>query len=217
VAAQTAKRRDRKRGPNKRADGSRRGLCPVVPVPPERQLEYAYLLAMYLGDGHIATNRRTLRLGIYLDPSQPDIIARCAAAMAIVNPFHRVAVQRKPEVTVVRAYGICWPTLFPQHGPGHKHDRAIVLEPWQRSLVEQHTSAFVHGLIDSDGSRFDRVVGGKAYPAYEFTNRSADILGLFEWACTLLDVHFTRPSDIDVSIARRADVALLDSLIAPKS
>jgi hypothetical protein len=172
---------------------------------------------MYLGDGHIATQPRTLRLSIYLDPVHPDIINRCAAAVGAVNPFHRVSIQQRPEVTLVRSYGICWPVLLPQHGPGHKHERTIALEGWQIRIVEAYPASFLRGLIESDGCRFDRVVNGKAYPAYEFTNKSRDILGLFELTCTLVRVHYTRPSDVDVSIARRPDVALLDTLIGPKS
>ena len=29
-----------------------------------------------------------------------------------------------------------WPCLFPQHGPGRKHERPIVLEHWQRVIVD---------------------------------------------------------------------------------
>jgi hypothetical protein len=32
-----------------------------------------------------------------------------------------------------------WPCLFPQHGPGRKHNRRIALEPWQRAIVDQET------------------------------------------------------------------------------
>ena len=32
----------------------------------------------------------------------------------------------------VYAYGLAWLDLFPQHGPGRKHERPIVLDDWQR-------------------------------------------------------------------------------------
>ena len=118
---------------------------------------------------------------------------------------------------IVYSYGECWLRLIPQSGPGHKHERPIVLEGWQAEIVQRHTGAFLRGLIESDGCRFDRVVGGIRYPAYEFTNRSYDTLNLFCWACDLLGVHYTRPSPVDISIARRRDVAFLDTFIGPKT
>jgi hypothetical protein len=50
------------------------------------------------------------------------------------------------------------------------------------------------------------------YPAYAFTNRSEDILRLFIWACTLLSLRPRRTNRVTISLARRADVATLDSL-----
>jgi hypothetical protein len=189
----------------------------VLPVSITAEPAYAYLFGMYLGDGHIAKMRRTWVLRIYMDRTQAQIIERCATAMGSVNPFHRVGRQFNSSVTIVRSYGECWLRLFPQHGPGHKHDRPITLDGWQRGLIERHPKSFLRGLIESDGSRFDRVVNGVAYRAYEFTNRSTDILALCCWTCDLLGVHYTRPSAVDVSIARRRDVAFLDQFIGPKN
>ena len=86
-----------------------------------------------------------------------------------------------------------WPCLFPQHGPGRKHERPIVLEPWQQRVVEAHPADFLRGLFHSDGSRVanwaSRVVGGELrrydYPRWQFTNSSADIR---ELCCAALDL-----------------------------
>jgi hypothetical protein len=163
---------------------------------------------MYLGDGYIARTRTTHVLRISLDNAYPKIIFRCAAAVARVNPFDKVGTQlHEVSVTIVRSYGLCWLRLLPQHGPGRKHERAIVIaEPM----------SFLRGLIESDGRRFDRVVGGRTYGAYEFTNLSKDIIGLFTWTCDLLGLRYSRPSPVDVSIARRREVTLLDEFIGPK-
>jgi len=119
--------------------------------------------------------------------------------------------------TIVNSYGKHWLELFPQTGPGKKHLRRIVLVAWQSEIVSANALAFLHGLLESDGSRFDRVVGKRSYPAYEFTNRSADITELFCQVADSLGLHYTRPSTEDVSIARRADVARLDLLLPMKS
>jgi hypothetical protein len=181
--------------------------------------DYAYLLGMYLGDGYVVKVNRSWAFRVYLDCMQTEVIERCRAAMARMRPDNKIGVLVKEEqgVTIVRSYGQLWPWLFPQHGPGRKHERRIALEPWQQLIVERHPQGFLRGLIESDGCRFDRIVNGKAYPAYEFTNRSADILRLFTRACDLLGIRYTRPSSFDVSIARRADVARVDGFVGPKN
>jgi hypothetical protein len=113
---------------------------------------------------------------------------------------------------IVNAYFNGWPSLFPQHGPGRKHERAIVLDAWQREIVERHPAEFVRGCIDSDGCRHRRIVAKRDYPAYSFKNASEDILESFTWACDLLDVRWRRSNRETISIARRADVARLDYL-----
>jgi hypothetical protein len=88
---------------------------------------------------------------------------------------------------VVNSYSQQWPRLFPQHGSGRKHLRPIVLEPWQRGIVEQHPEDFIRGCLDSDGCRHRRIVRRRNYPA-------------------------RRANKETVSIARRGDVARLDAI-----
>ena len=72
-------------------------------------------------------------------------------------------------------YSKHWPCLFPQHGPGKKHDAAIALEPWQQALVDQATEEFVLGLIHSDGCRVVANDRGVMSIRYHFSNMSEDI------------------------------------------
>jgi hypothetical protein len=130
-----------------------------------------------------------------------------------------------PGCIQVTAYSKHWPCLFPQHGPGHKHERPIVLQPWQREIVERHPGRFVRGLIHSDGcrvtNRVSRVVQGQRrqyeYPRYFFTSASQDILSLAAWALDLLGVRHRRPTARNLSIAQQASVAILDQHVGPKS
>jgi hypothetical protein len=171
---------------------------------------------MYLGDGYVARMPRTHRLRIFLNRRQSDVIARVEAAITTVLPWARVGHthRRHAAVTEVTCYSTDWPALFPQHGPGRKHRRPIVLEEGQAAIVSAHPVAFLRGLLESDGCRHRRIVGGRDYPAYSFTNHSEDILRLFTWACDLLQIHWRRSSRRIVSIARRADVARLDAIFA---
>jgi hypothetical protein len=164
---------------------------------------YSYLLGMYLG------------LEVSLHRNQERVVARVAGAIAMLRPGRPVGLRRRGSVTIVNAYANAWPILLPQHGIGRKHQRPIVLEAWQRRIVEQYPSEFLRGCIESDGCRHRRIVAGRNYPAYSFTNHSADILELFVWACGMLGLRPRRTNRVTVSLARRAEVAALDKLMSP--
>jgi hypothetical protein len=114
--------------------------------------EYSYLLAAYLGDGTISIGRRGVyALRVSTDNRYVGVIAEEALAMAAVVPTSRVGlVQRKGCVEVV-SRSKSWPCLFPQHGPGAKHKRRIVLADWQAVIVHRRPQQFIRGLIHSDG------------------------------------------------------------------
>jgi hypothetical protein len=126
---------------------------------------------------------------------------------------------------VVQAHWTHWTCLFPQHGPGRKHERPIVLEGWQREVVAAHPAAFLRGLFHSDGCRVRnwarRPVAGVPkrydYPRWQFTNVSDDIRGLCCWALDLLDIPWRRSNAKTISVSRRAAVARLDELIGAKA
>lgn len=174
---------------------------------------YSYLLGMYLGDGYICRTRRTYRFHVSLHQRQAHVIERVVHAIATIRPGHPVGSRRRGAVTIVNAYWNAWPVLFPQHGAGRKHRRPIVLELWQRTIVEQHPLDFLRGCIESDGCRHRRIVAGRNYPAYSFTNHSTDILELFVWVCGLVGLRPRRANPVTVSLARRTDVATLDNLL----
>ena len=50
-----------------------------------------------------------------------------------------------------------------------------------------------------------------------FTNVSTDILTIFTDALELLGVHWTQTTPRDISVARREDVAYMDTFVGPKS
>jgi hypothetical protein len=212
IAKNAETRRGRKRGPYRVA----LPFQVSTNLPPLQQAAYLHLLGLYLGDGSIV--RKTSRLEIALDARYPSIVEACALSMRTLHPQARANIRAKTEsCMIVNSYGRHWLTLFPQHGPGRKHLRRIVLADWQRALIIADPTPMMRGLLDSDGSRFDRWVGGKCYPAYAFTNRSEDILGIFCWVADLLGIHYTRASVTNISIARRRDVAFLDARVPMKT
>jgi hypothetical protein len=198
--------------------------CQAQPeLPPESP--YSHLLGLYLGDGCISMTRKgvfTLRIACCND--YPALIEECVASVQAVRagPVSRV---RAPGCTHVVKCWKHWPCLFPQHGPGKKHLRRIELEDWQREVVQRHPGQFVRGLFHSDGCRVlnwteRSVAGGRkryAYSRYFFSNESADIMQLCQWALALLDVRWTMPKANTLSVARKPDVAVLDVHVGPKS
>jgi hypothetical protein len=179
---------------------------------------YVYLLGLYLGDGCISAHpRKVYRLRIMLDVKYPGIIHSAAATMGGVRGG-RTRIQVRPSHCVeVSSYWRCWPCLFPQHGPGRKHKRSIVLTDWQQQLADRWPDALLRGLIQSDGCRFQNTGrGGWFSPRYAFSNRSADIHSIFRGACRQLDLRWTASGSYTTYVSRKADVAILDEFIGPK-
>ncbi len=164
------------------------------------------------------------RLDIACDDAYPGLIEEAAKAVGTVLPISRVGRRRKPGCTVVGSYSKHWPCLFPQHGPGRKHERTIELADWQQKIVDEYTEELIRGLIHSDGcrgvNRVRRPVQGEErwyeYPRYYFTNESMDIQRLFTDALDRLGIAWRQMNRKNVSVARREAVARLDEFVGPK-
>lgn len=213
----------RRRGqalPRSRGERKEDPDCPscgqaTVPAP-----SYAYLLGLYLGDGCIsATPRSVYKLRITLDLKYPSILQECTEAISAVRPSSAMKVGSVGRIGCAEIYAHWkhWPCLFPQHGPGRKHERKIELHAWQQPIVDLYPDRLLRGFIHSDGYRGLNFVKGKGYPWYQFCNRSADIRDIFCRACDVYGVRWRQMNAWTISIARRADVAKLDLVIGPKT
>jgi hypothetical protein len=188
---------------------------------------YCYLLGLYLGDGNICGVDRTPILRFTMDGQYPALIDE--AVHALEDVFQPRSIGR-----YVRGGG-AWVVLqicnhavlkaFPQHGPGAKHHRRIVLEDWQRELTHAHPGALVRGLIHSDGCRTinrfkTKLPSGRiaeyAYPRYFFTNVSPDIRAIFCEHCELLGVRWTQSNSRNISVSHKPSVAILEEVVGPK-
>ncbi|MFG3103091.1 helix-turn-helix domain-containing protein [Streptomyces sp. NPDC048182] len=201
-----------------------------APGPPSCPRAYAYLLGLYLGDGCVSAHPRGTGhyLRIACADAWPGLIEECRAVIPQVRPGLRVHLVQHPGYVSVNSYWRHWPTLFPQHGPGKKHERRITPEPWQQAIIDAHPWEFVRGLVHSDGCRITnwttRLVRGERkryeYPRYFFTNVSADIRRLYTDTLDKLGVEWTEcPRNgipFNISVARKASVALMDLHVGPK-
>jgi hypothetical protein len=185
---------------------------------------YSLLLGLYLGDGCVSGSQ----LRVVLDGLYPDVIDDCVMAitLGLRKPVNvHVRPRRTDRGVIVEAAYKHWPLVFPQHGPGRKHDRLIVLADWQREIVDRHPRPFLRGLINSDGCRTinrfkTKLPSGRvaeyAYPRYFFSNQSADIRGLFCEYCERLGIRWTQSNPRNISVSHRASVARLDEFVGPK-
>lgn len=184
---------------------------------------YAYLLGLYLGDGHVTAHHRGVhQLRISMDSRYPGLIGEAVRAMRAVLPRNRVYVKKHPidNVVVIGCASKALPTLFPQHGPGRKHSRRIELAHWQRRITFVHAEELIRGLIHSDGCRFvarkPRLGRVYCYSRYCFANRSRDIMRIFCEHLDVLEIHWTLSDPEQAQIAQRESVQALDEFVGPK-
>jgi len=194
----------------------------TLPVP----AAYAALFGYYLGDGCLSAARRTVfTLRISCDRRYPGIVRDVSRIIPDVHSGAVVTHVAAPGAVVVKNSWKHWPCLFPQHGPGRKHERALGMTEWQWQLVERRPADFLRGLFHSDGCRTNnwtrRMVAGRMkrydYPRWQFTNSSTEIQ---QWCCDALDlveVPWRQSNWKTISVSTRAGVARLDELIGLKS
>jgi Homeodomain-like domain len=190
------------------------GLHDLDGLPPS----YVYLLGMYLGDGCLSAHPRgVFKLRISLDARYPGIAEECERAMRAVMPANRIGRVGYGTWHELYSYSKHWPCLFPQHGPGRKHEREIALTAWQNRHVARWPSLLLRGLIQSDGCRFQNTGRGWSHPRYAFANLSEGIRTIFCEACDLMGLHWTASGEKTIYVSRKADVAELDRFVGPKT
>ncbi|MDA2805570.1 helix-turn-helix domain-containing protein [Nocardiopsis suaedae] len=229
-------RTGRRRGPRQESyREDRTTYCPLCAGAPLDENAYAYLLGLYLGDGHIVRARKgTYLLAIYCSAIYTDLVEECRSSVRAVFPV-KPFTREKPGCTVVQAVSKHWPCIFPQHGPGPKHSRLIKLDAWQQEVVRAHPQQLIRGLFHSDGcratNRVRRMVSGEwkyyEYPRYSFSNTSKDIHTILgdtldqvgaKWKLVWVPTKAAHHQDTGtLSVAKRDSVALLDTFIGPKS
>ena len=193
--------------------------CARPPRAPDPPGAYAYLLGLYLGDGHLVTKAKVPVLRVFCADAWPGLIDECETAMLAVLA-KRVQRVQKVGCVGVQSYSRHWPCLLPQHGPGHKHERPIYLASWQQPLIDRNSEAFLRGLFHSDGCRVTNQIrrGEKcySYPRYNFSNESTDIMRLCQESLDRLGIGWRMCRRNMLSVARREAVARLDEFIGPK-
>lgn len=198
---------------------SRCPRCASPPGVPQDLASYAYLLGLYLGDGHLVTTAKVPVLRIFCADAWPGLVDLCEAAMLAVLA-RRVQRPHQQGCVGVQSYSKHWPCLLPQHGPGKKHDRHIELTGWQQPIIDGQPAHFLRGLFHSDGCRvINRITRGDktyTYPRYMFSNESGDIMGLCQQSLDRMGITWKMCRRNLLSVARADAVAALDQHVGPK-
>jgi hypothetical protein len=186
--------------------------------------DYAELLGVYLGDGHIVGAGRSDRLRVFLDGRYPGIIADIEALVR--RGFPENAVGRLSfydgRMAVISVYSRHLRCLLPQHGAGLKHQREIALEDWQERIVAAQPWPLIRGLIRTDGCSFVNRTGRYEYLSYAFSNRSQAITDLLCDALERVGVDYRRNYTAGrklhtLRVNRRANVAMMVDRIGIKA
>jgi hypothetical protein len=114
---------------------SGRLTAPVCPRSHGRDLDragYAYLLGLYLGDGHITHVPRSYVLWVACSDAWPGLIEKARQAASLVMPSSKVFCSSQKGAAPTSTASPSTGRVFPQHGPGRKHERAIELEPGRK-------------------------------------------------------------------------------------
>lgn len=184
---------------------------------------YAYILGLYLGDGHIVQSKHRdhlFVLRIFQDANYVRLCHEAQDRLQDLFPHLRPSIywpkhgSKRGNVAIISIYRKHLTVWFPQHGAGRKHKRLIVLEEWQREITHAHPLHFLRGLIHSDGCRYINWVNSRGrryeYPAYSFSNMSQDIHRLFQEHCDIVGVAYTTPSAKCTAVRNKPGVQMLD-------
>ena len=175
--------------------------------------------ARALVDGYLVATARMPVLRIACADTYPGIAREVDDALRSVSG-NKVCVVQNIGCSEHLTYWKHWPCLFPQHGPGRKHERPIMLAAWQQELVDADPWPLIRGLIHSDGCRSINRVRTRgqsySYPRYFFANESTDILAIMGGALDRVGVAWRLNRPNSISVARRDAVALMDARIGPK-
>ncbi len=171
--------------------------------------QYAELLGLYLGDGHITAMARSEQLRLFLDAAYPKIVANAEALLRCVFPSNEVGRVLAHEgrmcalavlaASLVRVSA----TRRRQEAPPPHRPRAVAGAKSRRGAV-----GLPEGLLRSDGCAFINRTGPYEYLSYDFANHSSDILDLFERTCHGLGLRPRRYARC-IRLNRREDVARL--------
>jgi hypothetical protein len=179
---------------------------------------YAELLGWYLGDGHISLGRRGVyALHIFNDAKYLVLNTHLIELMRRVKPECRPHTRPMTGAVNTTVSWKHWPCLFPQHGPGRKHERRLRVEEWQQDIVQAHLADFLRGALPlrrmPGRHGVTRIVAGERkrydYPRWQFVNHSDDIRRFCTDALDLLEIPWRRSNRYCVSVSTRAGVALL--------
>jgi DNA-binding transcriptional regulator WhiA len=176
---------------------------------------YSYILGLYLGDGCISESKMSYKLRIAQDNKYPQLIEIIKEKL---NSFftNNVFVCNPKGCKQISIHDKNLPLYFPQHAAGKKHNRKIELVDYQRENLDY--KEFLKGLWVTDGSFYKTARG---YEAYNFTNKSTDIIALFEECLNNFGIKYRKRMKKNevwiVEITKKSEVVKMKEIVGMKS
>jgi hypothetical protein len=185
--------------------------------------KYVYILGFYLGNGWIykPDNKESYQLNIAINSNYTDLIESVYDALLIFNRKVTIYHRKDCKCVNVKVTITDYIHLFPQYGIGLKHHRSIVLNNFQKFLVNKYCITFIKGLIYSDGSICYTYTNpkykDKLYKTITFSNKSKDIFELLLSSLDKVGIHkqlpnITKEGIYKISIRSKQDIDLLEFL-----
>lgn len=188
----------------------------------EKRKAYAFILGVYLCDGHICTSKllRAPALRLTNDIKYIKNTQEWIDNISVLLPENSINKHRhsKCNANLITVYSRKLVDLFPQHGPGKKHQRKLELAEWQRTIINKYPSEFLRACFQSDGCIYTLKNGGRYY---SFSNMSEDIMDWFLSALSSIGINKQKTRSVKskifiVQISKKSDVEILQSIIAYK-
>lgn len=181
---------------------------------------YNFILGLYLGDGNISSNgtkSNSYKLRITQDNKYQNSIREIKDSLSDFFDKNS-SITESEGCTILTIFDKNLPIYFPQHGIGKKHDRKIELSDFQRKNIDYES--LLRGLWTSDGSFYRAKIGKYSYERYNFTNKSQDIISLFEESLLALNIKYdkrVKKNDIHIiQIQKGSEVNKMKKIVGIK-
>jgi len=180
---------------------------------------YNFILGLYLGDGNISRNKMSYKLRIVQDSKYKNSIKEICKELKYFFGKN-TTIQNSQGCKIITIHDKNLPLYFPQHGVGKKHNRKIELVDYQTENIDYES--LLKGLWISDGSFYKAILSEKySYERYNFTNKSVDIISLFEECLRKIDVRYTKDVRKDlvwrIQIQKKSEVDKMKKVVGIKS
>jgi len=176
---------------------------------PSQSIDFAELLGILAGDGHVDTYQVTMTTNAKTDFKHAKYVSGLFTDLFNVEAPIKFKKTKNTCIVVVSSRAIC--DFLVRNGMirGNKVKSQLSMPPWIRSR-NGYRFAFLRGLFDTDGCVYVDVhkIKGRTYKnvGMAFTNRSLPLLVDFKSSLERMGLHPTQKTKYTVFLRRERDI-----------